>query len=201
MGCRSLFSLRPLLKPRVALPLACQQRINPAASFLRPSAPLFFFRSTRHSFYKSSVIFTAVCAAAAVPLVKQRFENEELEPEDEDVGTFEQALLDISEEERKVHVYGISMERSFIYRFFRNISLAFFRYVYEPIATSLRFIQLVFIFVPVIATIPIVFVGSRDAERDNERVGTLWWYSFLVRQMERAGPTFIKVCYIGKIAN
>ena len=198
MGCRSLFSSRALLKPQIALPFPCRKA---STNFLRPSAPLSFFHSNRHGFYKTSIIFTAVCAAAAVPLVKQKSENEAPETEGEDVGTFEQAMLDISEDERKEHAYGVSTERSIIYRMIRNISVAFFRYVYEPIATGLRFIQLVFIFVPVIATIPIIFVGSRDAEHDNERVGTLWWYSFLVRQMERAGPTFIKVCFVGKIAN
>jgi aarF domain-containing kinase len=46
--------------------------------------------------------------------------------------------------------------------------------------------------VPVFVTIPVVYIGARDPERDNERSGTLWWYAFLVRQMERAGATFIK---------
>lgn len=66
-------------------------------------------------------------------------------------------------------------------------------YIYEPIATGFRFLHLVIIFVPVIVTVPAIWVGRRRKDRDNERSGTLWWYGFLVRSMERAGPAFIKV--------
>ncbi|KAL8932782.1 MAG: hypothetical protein Q9211_006128, partial [Gyalolechia sp. 1 TL-2023] len=66
-------------------------------------------------------------------------------------------------------------------------------YIYEPIATGFRFLHLAIIFVPVIATTPAVWLGRRVKERDSERSGTLWWYDFLVRSMERAGPAFIKL--------
>lgn len=65
--------------------------------------------------------------------------------------------------------------------------------IVEPIATTFRFLHLVIIFVPVIGTMPLIWLGRRQNTRDNERSGTLWWYSFLVRSMERAGPAFIKV--------
>lgn len=65
--------------------------------------------------------------------------------------------------------------------------------IVEPLATTFRFLHLVIIFVPVIFTVPVIWFGPRRKVRDNERVGTLWWYSFLVRSMERAGPAFIKV--------
>lgn len=65
--------------------------------------------------------------------------------------------------------------------------------IIEPLATTFRFLHLFIIFVPVIITIPVVWLGSRRKARDNERTGTLWWYSFLVHSMERAGPAFIKV--------
>lgn len=67
------------------------------------------------------------------------------------------------------------------------------QFIYEPIATGFRFLHLVIIFVPVIVTAPAVWIGRRRKDRDNERSGTLWWYDFLVRSMERAGPAFIKV--------
>ena len=67
--------------------------------------------------------------------------------------------------------------------------------IVEPIATAFRFLHLVIIFVPVLATIPVIWFGTRRKDRDNERSGTLWWYSFLVRGMERAGPAFIKVIF------
>ena len=78
-------------------------------------------------------------------------------------------------------------------RAWRNIYLFLDLYVYEPIATGFRFLHLAIIFLPVIGTIPVIWLGRRLKERDNERAGTLWWYNFLVRSMERAGPAFIKV--------
>ena len=66
-------------------------------------------------------------------------------------------------------------------------------YLWEPICTGLRFLQLAAIFIPVILTIPAIWIGNRQPDRDNERSGTLWWYGFLVRSMEWAGPAFIKV--------
>ena len=67
-------------------------------------------------------------------------------------------------------------------------------YIIEPVATVLRFLHLVVIFVPVIGATPIIFFGPRNRRKHDERAGTLWWYSFLVHSMERAGPAFIKVC-------
>lgn len=78
-------------------------------------------------------------------------------------------------------------------RAWKGVSLLIDQYIAEPIATTFRFLHLFIIFVPVIATIPILFLGSRQKDRDNERSGTLWWYYFLVRSMERGGPAFIKV--------
>ena len=66
-------------------------------------------------------------------------------------------------------------------------------YFLEPIATGFRFLHLVVIFVPVILTTPMIWLGRRLKDHDNERSGTIWWYGFLVRAMERAGPAFIKV--------
>jgi aarF domain-containing kinase len=66
-------------------------------------------------------------------------------------------------------------------------------YVWEPICTGLRFLHLVVIFVPVMMSVPALWIGTRDPQRGNERWGSLWWYWFLVRSMERAGPAFIKV--------
>lgn len=75
----------------------------------------------------------------------------------------------------------------------RKIYLFVDNWIVEPIATGFRFLHLVIIFVPVILTIPVIFIGARKKNRDNERSGTLWWYGFLVSSMERAGAAFIKV--------
>lgn len=76
----------------------------------------------------------------------------------------------------------------------RKLYIFFYRYIYGPVLTGIRFIHLVFIFVPVFATVPVIWFGSRVKGQDDERAGTLWWYKFLMRSMERAGPAFIKVC-------
>ncbi|KAL9126686.1 MAG: hypothetical protein Q9217_004297 [Psora testacea] len=78
-------------------------------------------------------------------------------------------------------------------RVWEAVNLGVDLYVFEPIATTLRFLHLAVIFIPVLATIPVIWLGSRQKDRDNERAGTLWWYSFLVHSMERAGPAFIKL--------
>jgi len=133
----------------------------------------------------------ALSTAAALPLATTNGNGDDVEDDVE--LTLEQSLLGTSEEERLDQAYGVNKDRSIFYRFFRRIKVAFIWYIYEPIATGLRFLQLVIIFVPVFATIPVIFLGSRNPDADNERTGTLWWYRFLVKQMERAGPTFIKV--------
>ncbi|EJD03596.1 ABC1-domain-containing protein [Fomitiporia mediterranea MF3/22] len=66
-------------------------------------------------------------------------------------------------------------------------------WLFEPIFTARRFVHLFFIFIPVILTSPAVLCGTVQLRRGGERSGALWWYSFLVRALERAGPTFIKV--------
>ncbi|KAG0023962.1 hypothetical protein BGZ80_006976 [Entomortierella chlamydospora] len=66
-------------------------------------------------------------------------------------------------------------------------------YVLHPILTIWRFGVLAVIFLPLIVTAPALFMGERNIELDDERSGAIWWYSLLVRHMEMAGPTFIKL--------
>ena len=79
------------------------------------------------------------------------------------------------------------------------------RWIIEPLGTARRFLYLAFLFLPVIATAPLLALelsndqssGSSSKRKKGghpaERATTRWWYGFLVKQMERAGPTFIKV--------
>ncbi|GAA5937322.1 Cqd1p [Sporobolomyces koalae] len=90
-------------------------------------------------------------------------------------------------------------KRSILRRCFRVIR----EYLLEPISTSLRFLHLAFLFLPVLVTAPIlaleliddskVVKGRRREKRTRERRTTRWWYRLLVHQMEWAGPTFIKL--------
>ncbi len=108
----------------------------------------------------------------------------------EDGKTGEMHMLEVSRQEisKKVpeDVHGLR-------RVYKTIIYVLDQWVYEPIATSFRFLHLMIIFVPVIVTIPAAFLGPRRKDNDDERVGTIWWYGFLVRAMERAGPAFIKL--------
>ena len=174
---RHFIPFRPIAEPRY---------LHKSAFTCRKAS--YSSRSSSRHFPRHRFLFT-ISAAAAVPAVILASKNDT----EEDDSTLEQLLLDTSEGERRAHLYGVNAERSIFYRFFKHMKIVFTRYIYEPIATGLRFIQLVIIFVPVFATIPLIFIGSRDPQHDNERTGTLWWYAFLVKQMERAGPTFIKV--------
>ncbi|KAI9850776.1 MAG: hypothetical protein M1838_005109 [Thelocarpon superellum] len=107
-----------------------------------------------------------------------------------DGDTGEERMLDASRAEiAKVlsdDIHGLT-------RFGHAIYLFVDLYIVEPIATGLRFLHLAVIFVPVILTVPVMWFGRRSKDQDNERVGTLWWYGFLVNAMERAGPAFIKL--------
>lgn len=104
--------------------------------------------------------------------------------------THEEAMLEASTKELDEQVPH-ALRNSAKYR--RGVYFFIEDYIVEPIATGFRFLHLVIIFVPVIVTIPAIWFGSRQPDRDNERSGTLWWYGFLVGSMERAGAAFIKV--------
>ena len=127
-----------------------------------------------------------LAAAALTPAAFVRLS----EAESDDGKTSEMHMLEASREEisKKVpeNVHGLR-------RLYRTIVYVLDRYLYEPAATTFRFFHLVFIFVPVIVTVPIMWLGSRRKDQDNERAGTIWWYGFLVNGMERAGPAFIKL--------
>ncbi|KAK3303112.1 uncharacterized protein B0T15DRAFT_401955 [Chaetomium strumarium] len=104
--------------------------------------------------------------------------------------TGESRMLEISREE----IRKTAGENDGTLRWLRRRVLVIFDlYFWEPICTGFRFLQLVSIFVPVIITIPAIWIGKHLPERDNERTGTLWWYGFLVQAMEWAGPAFIKL--------
>jgi len=104
--------------------------------------------------------------------------------------TAEKRMLEVSREEIKKKV---DENNNSLVRLGQKIVIFLDLYIWEPICTGVRFLQLAAIFVPVILTVPMIWVGNRDPEHDNERSGTLWWYGFLVKAMELAGPAFIKL--------
>ncbi|KAJ4139910.1 hypothetical protein NW768_001259 [Fusarium equiseti] len=104
--------------------------------------------------------------------------------------TGEKRMLEASRAEVKK---GVSAESRGLSRLGERIKYLIDLLIIEPVCTGFRFLQLVVIFVPVIITIPAIYFGNRQPDRDNERSGTLWWYGFLVNEMELAGPAFIKL--------
>jgi aarF domain-containing kinase len=106
-------------------------------------------------------------------------------------------MLEESERERE-ELGKPPHNRGLVVRFLQDIRVFFVNWVVEPIATGLRFSHLVLIFLPVILAIPLVYIGPRLAERSGERTGTILWYAFLLKTLERAGPTFVKVRHPGQ---
>lgn len=104
--------------------------------------------------------------------------------------TAEMQMLEASREEiRKT----VSPDAKGISKLCQTLWIYFYHYVYDPIATSFRFVHLAIIFVPVAVTVPAIWIGRKVQDHNGARSGTLWWYRFLVGAMERAGPAFIKV--------
>lgn len=138
--------------------------------------PLRRFPRGKHTFWA-----VALSPAAFVQLSEEG---------DEDGKSPEEHMLEASRAEiqKRVpdNIHGVRRVWTFFYLFVDTC-------IYEPIATGLRFLHLVVIFVPVLVTTPALWLGRRRKDRGNERTGTLWWYGFLVHSMERAGPAFIKV--------
>jgi aarF domain-containing kinase len=104
--------------------------------------------------------------------------------------TGEMQMLEVSRREIRKSVAG---DARGISRLGQSLFVFWYYYIYDPIATGFRFVHLVAVFLPLILTVPLVWFGKRIKDRKGARSGTLWWYRFLVRSMERAGPAFIKV--------
>ncbi|KAF9585369.1 hypothetical protein BGW38_002682 [Lunasporangiospora selenospora] len=82
---------------------------------------------------------------------------------------------------------------SMVRRIYQYLEDLLEEYVVHPVKTVWRFGLLTLIFLPLVITLPVAYMGKRNKDFNNERSGTIWWYSLLVRHMEMAGPTFIKL--------
>ena len=115
-------------------------------------------------------------------------------PEEPDGGdTLEKRMLEASERDRKAQS-TTPEDLSLFRKLVRSSVLFVVDYIIEPIATVYRFITLAAIFAPVMLSLPCVCLGERLSGKNAEREGILWWYGVLIKSLERAGPTFIKVC-------
>ena len=161
------------------------QHVRPSL-FRSHRLPFSTFQRTQKNWFRRPTIAGPILLSALTPAAFIKLS----ENDGDDGKTGETHMLEASREELKKsvpdNVHGLR-------RAWHEFVFVIDQYIYEPLATGLRFLHLVFIFVPVIITVPVIWIGRRHKDRDNERGGTLWWYGFLVRSMERAGPAFIKV--------
>jgi len=178
------------------------ERVAPRARVVRlpinkfPANPVRTFRSwqrprngriPRSTAFAKIALFSATNGAAlgAVAFVELSQQGND-DPEE----TTELRMLQAS---RKEIQKKVAEDDEGLSRIFHKAVLFLDIYIWEPICTGFRFLHLAAIFIPVLAAVPIIWIGARQPERDNEKSGTLWWYRFLVRAMEWAGPAFIKV--------
>lgn len=169
------------------------------------------FRSLRSRAYRSSqwrwseqprpprygriTLLAASNSAALGTLAFVEFSDRD-EPTDSGA-TWESRLLEASRNELEAaRVEKARNQPNKLIRILHGILSLFDSYLWEPICTGTRFLHLLVIFVPVIFTVPVIWAGRRLPDRDNERRGTLWWYSFLVKSMEWSGPAFIKASFL-----
>lgn len=172
-----------------------RQGVHRCVPFLSRTSTRSYLSATRRQFATPrlggrTVLWSGAAAAGGAVLTPLAFVEIGRDQSGNGGKTHEEAMLEVSRQELAEQVPK-SLENSKKYR--RGIYFFVEDYIIEPIATGLRFLHLVIIFVPVIVTIPAIWIGARNANRDNERSGTLWWYGFLVSSMERAGAAFIKV--------
>lgn len=160
--------------------------------------------------YRTVLLASATAIATLTPTDEREHPANEAAsvPDDQ---TREEALYQASRTELEDAARGLDKENaSFLYIWYKNIVRWFYKLCYNPVATSLRFIQLALLFGPVLITFPIVLVGPKVALGMNrlygiieddvspsskDRVGAIWWFKYLTWTMEMAGPSFIKVIF------
>lgn len=162
------------------------RRINPHIFRKRQDLFTSFWRNGPRKEFQRPPVKGPVLLSLLTPAAFLKISEED----NGDGKTGEEHMLEASRAELQK---GVSDNVHGLRRLWKTVILVVDLYIFEPLATGFRFLHLVIIFVPVIIAVPLVFIGKRQKNSDSERTGTLWWYGFLVRSMERAGPAFIKV--------
>lgn len=196
----SLLQLRPMFRGSLLLSNSRQY----STRTIEQQATLDTKERAKRQIWKTSIPLGAAAGLAllywstnAITLESDKNSKEE-DKLDENFSQFARSVEEVEEEEKRLHRNAVMRV---IYRTGRFLQ----DYIIEPLGTTKRFIVLVLLFGPVILTMPMLLVGRyREGGRrrgrkvakvdGGTRWGAKWWYGFLVKQMERAGPTFIKVC-------
>ncbi|KAI8082860.1 uncharacterized protein BX664DRAFT_339245 [Halteromyces radiatus] len=85
---------------------------------------------------------------------------------------------------------GEDISNSRIKQWMKHILHFLDHWLLEPLLTLRRFVHILLLFTPVLLSSPALVLGN---VKNEDTSGSLWWYDFLATQMERAGPSFIKL--------
>ncbi|ORX62405.1 ABC1-domain-containing protein [Hesseltinella vesiculosa] len=87
--------------------------------------------------------------------------------------------------------HDVDVIRHWLHRLWYECSHLVKEWLVEPLLTFRRFVHILLLLCPVALASPAMLFGSQVNK--EETTGALWWYDFLANQMERAGPSFIKL--------
>lgn len=165
--------------------------------------------------YTAYKLYASATAVATLSITSDTFgeaTNEHVLTPVEGTETREYGLYLASQRDKDLSVRGLTKKNpSQLYLLYKRVLLTFRDYIYNPIATCFRFVQLVVLFGPVIVSLPMVLFGPitfHDFLSENvgdlvfkskDRLGAVLWYKYLTWTMELAGPSFIKVCANNKL--
>lgn len=116
----------------------------------------------------------------------------------ESADTFENGLYQASQKEEYDLYYNQRRQRTHegnvVKRWFFRLKFCIDDYVIDPIITFSRFLELSLILLPVLATVPLCWFGSKGTASDSEsRSGATLWFKYLRWSAELAGASFIKL--------
>lgn len=111
--------------------------------------------------------------------------------------TFENGLYQASklEEEKLNREYRENQsKRGYLVGFLYRLKFVLDDYLVEPIVTFVRFMELTIIFLPLLLSAPMCWVGPRDkTSKERTRAGAKLWFRYLRWTAEVAGASFIKL--------
>lgn len=116
----------------------------------------------------------------------------------EDADTFENGLYQASQKE-EVDIYNEYRHEKrstgpFIFRVYYHLKYAITDYVVDPCITIARFLELTLLFLPLLLSAPMCWIGHKDRNSgDRVRSGARLWFAFVRWTAEQAGASFIKL--------
>ena len=113
-------------------------------------------------------------------------------------GTFESGLYEASrkEEQELFDLYRRlrTTKGPIVRRAYYWLKFALIDYLFDPLKTITRFVELSALFVPLLLLAPICWLGPKDkTTSDRTRSGAKLWFQYLRWTAESAGATFIKL--------